>query len=75
MAKSVKERVSGFRKRLKAYPVKYEAYKQKERKRKQKARRKEKKTVDAEEVEKSRKSGIEEPVYRTPQALAKQSVE
>ena len=47
MAKSVKERVSGFRKRLKANPVKYEAYKQKERKRKQKARRKEKKTADA----------------------------
>ena len=28
MAKFVKERVSGFRKRLKANPVKYEAYKQ-----------------------------------------------
>lgn len=94
MAKSVKERVSAFRKRLKANPVKYEAYKQNERKRKQKARRKEKKTADAdadadrkrklnrervrrfrarkkkEEVEKS-KSGIEEPVYKTPQALGK----
>ena len=39
MAKSVKERVSAFRKRVKANPVKYEAYKQNERKRKQKARR------------------------------------
>ena len=95
MAKSVKERVSAFRKRVKANPVKYEAYKQNERKRKQKARREqrtEKKTADAdanrkrklnrervrrfrarkkkEEVEKS-KSGIEEPVYKTPQALGK----
>lgn len=46
MAKSVKERVSGFRKKLNTNPVKYEAYKQKERKRKQDARRKEKKTAD-----------------------------
>ena len=93
MTNSVKERVSGFRKRLKANPVKYEAYKQKERKRKQKAWRKEKNTLDAdanrkrklnrervrrfrarkkkEEDDKSRKSGTEEPVYKTPQALGK----
>ena len=92
MTQFAKERVSGFRKRLRANPVKYEAYKQKERKRKQNARRKEKNTADADadrkrklnnkrvrrfrarkkkEEEKSTKSGVEEPVYKTTQALGK----